>query len=225
MKILIVEDELALAKAIMKLFVQNGDQVDVVHDGAEALYYAENAKYDAIILDVMMPKMNGYEVLKTLRSNQNFVPILMLTAKSELADKLKGFNSGVDDYLTKPFETQELLVRVKAITRRKEVFVADTQTFMDLSIDKDSYTFSCGNETIKVNVKEFLVMELLILNKNQIIPKDRIIESVWGYDYKGEYNQVEVYISFIRKKLKLIDSKVTIKVHRNIGYSVGDTID
>lgn len=225
MKILIVEDERPLAKAIKKLFTQNGDQVDVVHDGIEALYYAENAKYDAMILDVMMPKMNGYEVLKDLRSHQNFVPILMLTAKSDLSDKLKGFHHGADDYLTKPFEAEELLVRIKAIARRKEVFVGDTQTFMDLTIDKDAYTFSCGDETIKVNAKEFLVMELLIQNKNQIIAKERIIESVWGYDYEGEYNPVEVYISFVRKKLKLIGSEVTIKVHRNIGYSVGDAID
>lgn len=225
MKILIVEDELPLAKAIKKLFLQNGDQVDVVHDGLEALYYAKDVKYDAIILDVMMPKMNGYDVLKTLRSDENFVPILMLTAKSELGDKLKGFNSGADDYLTKPFEAEELLVRVKAITRRKQVYIADTQTFMDLSIDKDAYTFTCGDETIKVNAKEFLVMEMLIQNKNQIIAKERIIESVWGYDYKGDYNPVEVYISFVRKKLKLIGSEVTIKVHRNIGYSVGDLID
>lgn len=225
MKILIVEDELPLAKAIKKLFIQNGDQVDVVHDGLEALYYAENAKYDAIILDVMMPKMNGYDVLKTLRKAQNFVPILMLTAKSELDDKLEGFNRGADDYLTKPFESEELIVRVKAIARRKQVYIADTQDFMDLTIDKDNYTFTCGGESIKVNAKEFSVMEMLIQNNNQIISKERFIETIWGYDHEGEYNQVEVYISFVRKKLKLIGSEVTIKVHRNIGYSVGDAID
>ncbi|MFA9379202.1 MAG: response regulator transcription factor [Lachnotalea sp.] len=225
MKILIVEDEPSLAKAIRKLFMQNGYKVDVVHDGLEAIYYINQTEYDAVILDIMIPKMNGYDVLKTIRSNNNFVPVLMLTAKSELSDKLNGFNIGADDYLTKPFESEELLVRVKAIARRKEIYIADVQTFLDLSIDKDNYTFSSSGESIKVNAKEFLIMEMLIQNKNQIISKERLIESVWGYDYDGEYNQVEVYISFVRKKLKAIGSEVKIKVHRNIGYSVGDCSD
>ena len=225
MKILIVEDEPSLAKAIGKLFVQNGYKVDLVHDGLEAIYYAKEQEYDAIILDIMIPKMNGYDVLKTLRSNNNFVPVLMLTAKSDLADKVNGFNIGADDYLTKPFETEELLVRVKAIARRKQGYVADKQILLDLNIDKNNYTFSSGGESIKVNAKEFMIMEMLIQNKNQIISKERFIENIWGYDYDGEYNQVEVYISFVRKKLKAIGSKVKIKVHRNIGYSVGDCGD
>lgn len=225
MRILIVEDELALAKAIKKLFTQNGYQADVVHDGIEALYFLKQVGYDAVILDVMMPKMNGYEVLKTLRSQGNFVPVIMLTAKSELEDKLKGFNVGADDYLTKPFEPEELIVRIKAIARRKQVYVPDRQTFLDLTIDKDHHTFLVGEESIKVNAKEFQIMEMFIQNKNQIISKERITESIWGYDYEGEYNQVEVYISFIRKKLKSIGSEVKIKVHRNIGYSVGDCSD
>lgn len=225
MKILIVEDEPSLAKAIKELFIQNNNQVDLVHDGLDAVYYAEEVEYDAIILDIMIPKLNGYDVLKTLRSHKNSVPVLMLTAKSELSDKLKGFNIGVDDYLTKPFESEELLARVQAISRRKGVYIPDTQTFLDLSIDKNQYTFSSGEETIKVNAKEFLIMEMLIQNKNQIISKERFIEKIWGYDYDGQYNQVEVYISFIRKKLKAIGSEVKIKVHRNVGYSVGDCND
>ena len=205
--------------------MQNDYNVDVVHDGLDAIYYAKQVNYDAVILDIMLPKMDGYEVLKTFRSNNNFVPVLMLTAKSELSDKLNGFNIGADDYLTKPFEAEELLVRVKAIARRKQFYVSNTQTFLDLSIDKDNYSFSCGGERITANAKEFRIMEMLIQNKNNIISKEQFIESVWGYDYEGEYNQVEVYISFVRKKLKAIGSKVKIKVHRNIGYSVGDCSD
>ncbi|QRN86381.1 response regulator transcription factor [Clostridia bacterium] len=225
MKILIVEDELALAKAIEKLVVQSGYIADVVHDGIEALYFLEQVEYDAVILDVMMPKMNGYEVLRKLRSQENFVPVIMLTAKSELGDKLKGFKVGADDYLTKPFEPEELLVRIKAVARRKRVYIPDRQTFLDLTIDRDHHTFSVGEESIRVNAKEFLIMEMFIQNKNQIISKERIRENICGYDYNGEYNQVEVYISFIRKKLKSIGSEVKIKVHRNIGYSVGDCRD
>jgi DNA-binding response OmpR family regulator len=225
MKILIVEDEPSLAKAIKKLFIQNGYNADVVHDGLEALDYTKEIQYDAIVLDIMLPKMNGYDVLKTLRNQHNSVPVLMLTAKSELVDKLNGFNVGADDYLTKPFESEELLVRINAITRRKQVYIPNAQIYLDLSIFKDNYTFSCEGESIKVNAKEFLIMEMLIQRKSQIISKEQFIESIWGYDYEGEYNQVEVYISFVRKKLKAIGSKVIIRVHRNIGYSVGEAND
>lgn len=225
MKILIVEDEKSLAKAVEKLFKKNGYNTDLVHDGRDAVYYASQTSYDAIVLDIMLPKLDGYEVLKTLRDKRNFTPVLLLTAKSELNDKITGFNIGADDYLTKPFESEELLVRVKAISRRKQVYISDEQVFLDLSIDKSNYTFSSGSESIKVNAKEFLIMEMFIQNKNQILSKEKLIENVWGYDYDGEYNQVEVYISFIRKKLKAIGSKVKIKVNRGIGYSIGEDFD
>lgn len=225
MKILIVEDEPALAKALKKLFIQKGYRVDLVHDGLEALDFTREVYYDAIILDVMLPKMNGYDVLVNLRKQKNSVPVLLLTAKSDLEDKLSGFNVGADDYLTKPFQSEELLVRVKAITRRKQMYIPDAQTYLDLTICRDNYTFSCEGESIKVNAKEFMVMEMLIQRKKQIVSKEQFIENIWGYDYEGAYNPVEVYISFVRKKLKALGSKVMIKVHRNMGYSVGQADD
>lgn len=225
MKILIVEDEKKLAKGIEKIFKKQGYVVDVVHNGLDAIDYVEEVEYDAIILDMMLPKMNGLDVLKALRKDGNSVPVLFLTAKSELGDKLAGFDVGADDYLTKPFETKELLARITAISRRKGEYISKQISFSDLTIDRDNLTFCVNKETMKVNTKEYLIMELFIVNNNKIISREKIVENIWGHDYEGEYNQVEVYISFIRKKLKTLKSKVKIKSTRGIGYSIGEGDD
>ena len=219
MRILIVEDEKPLSKILTEILKKNNYIVDAVYDGIDGLEYAISSGYDAILLDIMLPKMDGLELLRKLREKGNSTPVLLLTAKSELEDKITGLDYGADDYITKPFETGELLARVRSILRRKDVFVGDTQTFRDLTIDKNTMSISTENNSIKTSVKEYKILEMLITNCNQIISKEKLIEKIWGYDFNGEYNSVEVYISFIRKKLKAIKS-VRIKAHRGLGYSL-----
>jgi len=220
MRILIVEDEKPLSKILTEILKKNNYIVDAVYDGIDGLDYATSSLYDAILLDIMLPKMDGLELLRKLREKGNSTPVLLLTAKSELEDKITGLDYGADDYITKPFETGELLARVRSILRRKDVFVGDTQTFRDLTIDKNTMSISTENNSIKTSVKEYKILEMLITNCNQIISKEKLIEKIWGYDFNGEYNSVEVYISFIRKKLKAIKSNVKIKAHRGLGYSL-----
>jgi DNA-binding response OmpR family regulator len=168
----------------------------------------------------MLPIMSGLEIIKKLRAKGNSTPVLMVTALSETDDKVKGLDYGADDYITKPFETSELLARIRSVARRKEVFVGDDQTFGDLTINKNSLKFSTDTDEIKVSLKEYQILELLINNPGQIISKEQFVEKIWGYDFEGEYNSVEVYISFVRKKIAAINSDVKIKAHRGVGYSL-----
>lgn len=218
MRLLLVEDEIGLAAAVEKILVKENYIVDVANNGQDALDCALTGIYDGIILDIMIPKIDGIEVLKLIRQNKIQTPVLLLTAKAELEDKIEGLDAGADDYLTKPFHGGELLARVRAVTRRKGNIISSEITFGDLTLNKQTLEIKCGKSAVKLGAKEYYLMELLISNAGQIITKEQITEKIWGYDSEAEYNNVEVYISFLRKKLVFIGSKVQIKAKRGIGY-------
>jgi len=220
LKILLVEDEVQLADALGEILKKNKYSVDVAYDGETGLDCALSGIYDAIILDVMLPKMSGYEVLKRIRAEKVSVPVLMLTAMSQLEDKIKGLDLGADDYLTKPFEVGELLARVRALLRRKGEIEENEAEYSGLVLDKNSYELRWGEKRVKLGMKEYQIMEMLMANARNIIPKERFIEKIWGYDSDAEYNNIEVYISFLRKKLGVIGSEVRIKSTRGVGYSL-----
>ena len=222
MKILLVDDERQLTQALSAILKQQKNSVDCAYDGEEGLDLALSAIYDLIILDIMMPKKDGISVLKEIRRNKLDVPVLMLTAKSEVSDKITGLNFGADDYLTKPFNTEELLARVRALLRRKEKFTGDVLTFGDIRLDRDTFELSCEDKKITLGKKEFQILEMLLLNAGKIINKEKFIEKIWGYDTEAEYNTIEVYISFLRRKLTAVDSKIEVKSIRGIGYTIGD---
>lgn len=220
MKLLLCEDEKELSNALRAILRHNNYTVDAVYDGEDALAYAEADKYDGIILDIMMPKMNGLEVLSALRSHGNNTPVLILTAKSETEDKITGLDLGADDYLAKPFDMGELLARVRAITRRGAGTASDTISYGDLSLNKQSFELSTSKETIRLGGKEYGIIELLISNPASLISTEKIMERVWGYDSEAEINVVWVYISSLRKKLAQIGSTVEIKAARGLGYTL-----
>lgn len=220
MKILIVEDELPLASALNEILTKHHYLADCVYDGEDGFEHALTGIYDAILLDIMLPKMNGFQVLSKLREQKVSTPVIMLTAKAEVDDKVKGLDYGADDYLTKPFETKELLARIRAVTRRKEPFAIEELTFGNLTLDKTNLKITSDLKEIKVSLKEYLILELLIKNTGHVISKEQFIERIWGFDFDGEYNIVEVYISFVRKKLKSIRSTVKISVIRGLGYTL-----
>lgn len=218
MKILVVEDEEALAEALSEILKRNKYSVDAVYDGEDGLEYAMTGLYDCILLDIMLPKMNGLDVLRILRKKHISTPVLLLTAKSDIEDKITGLDSGADDFLTKPFVSGELLARVRALTRRKGEVITDEFTYGDVALNKSTFSLSREGEFVKLSLKEYQIMEMLMANPKQLIPKERFIEKIWGYESDVEYNNVEVYISFLRKKLHVIGSDVTIKTARGIGY-------
>lgn len=218
MRILLVEDEKNLSNAIEFILKKHKYIVDCVYDGENGLDYALSNIYDLIILDIMLPKIDGIEILKNIRKEKISTPVLLLTAKSTLEDKIIGLDTGADDYLTKPFEIDELLARVRAMLRRKGEIINNNISFCDITLNTDNYTLFCNNNSIQLALKEFNIMQIFINNPNNIITKELLIEKVWGYDKNTEYNNVEVYISFLRKKLLLINSKVEIKTSRGIGY-------
>ena len=220
MKILIIEDEKPLAFALNEILTKNHYLADCVYDGEDGLEHALSGIYDVILLDIMLPKMNGFKVLNQLREERVSTPVIMLTAKAEVDDKVKGLDYGADDYLTKPFETKELLARIRAVTRRKEPFVSEELTFGNLTLDKTNLKITSTLKEIKVSLKEYLILELLIKNTGHVISKEQFIERIWGFDFEGEYNIIEVYISFVRKKLKSIRSNVKIAVIRGLGYTL-----
>lgn len=220
MKLLLCEDEKELSNALKAILRHNNYTVDAVYDGEDALAYAEADQYDGIILDLMMPKMNGLEVLSTLRSHGNNTPVLILTAKSETEDKITGLDLGADDYLAKPFDMGELLARVRAVTRRSTGNAIDTIKYGDLTLNKQSFELSTSKETIRLGGKEYGIIELLISNPASLISTEKIMERVWGYDSEAEINVVWVYISSLRKKLAQIGSTVEIKASRGLGYTL-----
>ncbi|WP_461205604.1 response regulator transcription factor [Clostridium sp. DL1XJH146] len=224
MRILLVEDERSLSDIVMELLKKDKYIVDAVYDGEDGLEYGLSGIYDLIILDIMLPKMNGIEVLKNLRKQEISTPIIMLTAISEVEDKVMGLDCGADDYITKPFQTIELMARIRSATRRKGIFTGDVLTFADLSVEKECLKASTDEGEVKLSLKEYQILEILMENPKQIITKDKIVEKIWGYNYEGEYNSVEVYISFVRKKLKFIRSNVKIKASRGLGYSLEDQL-
>ncbi len=221
MKLLVVEDEIQLADALSEILKRNMYSVDTAYDGISGLDNALTGVYDCILLDIMLPGMDGMEVLRRLRSEKVSTPILLLTARSEVDDKINGLDCGADDYLTKPFVTGELLARVRALTRRKgEIIDENRVEFNGLGLHKNTCSISYGGSDVKLSLKEYQIMELLIANPHQILPKERIIEKIWGYESDIEYNNIEVYISFLRKKISVISAPVQIKTARGIGYSL-----
>ena len=221
MRILLVEDEVRLSQALVEIFQKNRYGIDAVYTGPEGLQYAQSGIYDVVILDIMLPGMDGISILRALREEKNQVPVLMLTAKDEVQDRVKGLDFGADDYMTKPFSTDELLARVRALSRRKTDVKEDVITFGDLTLNKNNCELQkVGGEAIKLSLKEFQIIDLLFENPHQIIKKERIIEKIWGGDSDAEYNNVEVYISFIRKKMEQLKVKTQIRTARGIGYSL-----
>lgn len=220
MKILIIEDEYNLADAIASMLRSNKYNVEIKTDGEEGLDEALTNVYDLIILDVMLPHMNGFEILKELRNEKIDSKILMLTAKSTIDDKMEGFNNGADDYLTKPFHMQELMARVNVQLRKNQVNVNDNMKLGDIVLNIKSMELSNinGNNKVKIIGKEFQLLELLMNNSNQVISKEQLFVKIWGYDTDCDINTLEAYISFIRKKLKLVKSNIKIKAIRNMGY-------
>ena len=219
MRVLIVEDEVRLASTLQDLLELNGYTADVCHDGEAGLDNALSAIYDVILLDVMLPKLDGFTVLRRLRAEGNTTPVLMLTARSELSDRVEGLDCGADYYLTKPFEPKELLACIRALTRRQpELRNTDVLEYGDLKLIKNSFTLSCGDRSLRLSRKEFDMMELLMLNRELVITKENLLLKIWGYESDAEDNNVEVYVSFLRKKLEHLHSTVKIKTIRMVGY-------
>ena len=220
MKLLLAEDERSLSKALTAILEQNGYTVDAVYDGVEALEYLEMGEYDGLILDIMMPRMDGMTALQKIREQGNQIPILMLTAKSEVDDKVAGLDNGANDYLTKPFASKELLARIRAMTRTQTVAVTSILQFGNISLDQATKELSSPSGEFHLANKEFQVMELLMSNPKNVIPTERIMERVWGYDSNAELNVVWAYISYLRKKLTALHADIQIKATRNTGYSL-----
>jgi len=226
MKILIIEDEYSLADAIAETLKKENFTVEIVTDGQQGEDEALTNVYDLILLDVMLPHKNGFQILKEIRGEKISTPIIMLTAKSEIYDKLEGLENGADDYITKPFHMRELIARVKVILKRNSNLEdTDIIEFADLKLDLKTGKMNCGKNEIIINGKELELLETLLINRNQIINREVLANKIWGYDSDAEYNNVEVYISFLRKKLKLLNSNVKIKAVRGIGYKMEDKDD
>ena len=224
MRILLAEDEKALSKALVKIFEKNNYSVDAVYNGEDALMYIESGDYDAAVLDIMMPKMDGITVLKKARASGNKLPILMLTAKSEIDDLVLGLDCGANDYLPKPFDTRELLARIRCMTRGKDE--PDTKLRMgNISLDRATFELASTTGSFRLANKEFQMMEMFLANPRQIFSSERIMEKIWGYDSEAEINVVWVYLSYLRKKLIALGSNIQIKASRNAGYSLEDADD
>ena len=220
MRLLLAEDELSLARAVSVILEKNNYAVDVVHDGQDALDYLESENYDAAILDIMMPKVDGITVLKRIRAAGNAVPVLLLTAKSEIDDKVTGLDAGANDYLTKPFATKELLARIRVLTRSAGVQTDARLHFGNLTLDTATYEMSTPSGSYHLASKEFQMMEMLLRNPGVLISTDRFMERIWGYESEADTNVVWVYLSYLRKKLTALDADVEIKATRGAGYSL-----
>lgn len=220
MKLLYAEDEVSMSEAVVDILTYHKYTVDAVYDGEEALDYAESEDYDGIILDIMMPKMSGLEVLKKLRAEGNNTPVLLLTAKTEIEDRIEGLDLGADDYLPKPFAMGELLARIRAMLRRRENFTPDVLTYGNVSLNTASYELSVGSESVVLPKLEYQLMELLMANTNVFLSSEDILVKIWGYDSESDLGIVWVYISYLRKRLSQLGADVSIKVKRNIGYKL-----
>lgn len=222
MRLLLIEDEKRMAQALCEILRLEKYEVDHCADGLDGLAAIESGIYDIIILDVMLPGMNGFEIARKARQSGIRTPILMLTAKAELDDKVNGLDSGADDYLTKPFMTKELLARLRALGRRNINTPDGTLSFGDISLDTNTYTLSCAatGQNVRLSEKEFRILEYLIANSSQILTREQLAVRIWGFENEAEYNNVEVYMSFTRKKLAFVGAKTEIKAVRGIGYEL-----
>ena len=220
MKLLYAEDEISMSEAVVDILTYHKYSVDAVYDGADALAYAEAEQYDGIILDIMMPKMSGLDVLEQLRRKGNNTPILLLTAKVEIEDRIQGLDMGADDYLPKPFSMGELLARVRAMLRRKETFTPDILKVGNLSLNMQSCELSCNGQSFVLPKLEYQLIELLMLNKGIYLSTENLLTKVWGYDTDAELGTVWVYISYLRKRLTALSANVVIRAKRNVGYTL-----
>ena len=220
MRILLVEDEKELSNALTAILKHSNYSVDAVYDGEDALYYLETQNYDAVILDVMIPKIDGIQVLKTIRQAQNHIPVLMLTAKSEIDDRVVGLDAGADDYLTKPFATKELLARLRSVTRRQGELTDSIITVGNISLNRTTFELSSKYGSFRLANKEFQVLEMLMTNNGQLISTEKFMDRIWGYESEAEINVVWVHISYLRKKLTALKANIAIKANRNMGYSL-----
>lgn len=226
MNILIIEDEYSLADAIAEMLKKEKFNVTIKTNGEDGENEALTGDYDLILLDVMLPKKNGFEILENVRREKIKTPIIMLTAKSEMADKLNGLENGADDYITKPFSTRELMARVKIILKRtNNLEDIGILKFGDLILDIKNAKLKCNENEIQINGKELDLLEQLIINKNQVSIRENLAQRIWGYESEAEYNNVEVYVTFLRRKLNLLQSRVKIKAVRGIGYKLEEEND
>lgn len=219
MRILLAEDERPLARALVRIFERNNCSADAVHNGADALAYLEAGNYDAAVLDIMMPEMDGLTALKKLRAGGNQIPVLLLTARAEVDDRVLGLDSGANYYLTKPFDTKELMATLRAITRT-QTEVNNKLTVGNVALDRSTYELSSPKGSFRLANKEFQMAEMLLSAPRRIIPAERFMEKIWGFDSEAEINIVWTYVSYLRKKLSALEADVTIKSTRNIGYSL-----
>ena len=223
MRILLAEDEHSLARAIVKIFEKNNYSADAVHNGEDALLYLEGGNYDVVVMDVMMPKIDGITALKKLRASGNQIPVLMLTAKSEIDDKVLGLDSGANYYLTKPFNTKELLATIRAITRTQDEI--DTKLSVgNITLDRSTFELASPHGSFRLANKEFQMMEIFMANPHHIISAERFMERIWGFDNEAEINVVWVYVSYLRKKLSALHANISIKSSRNAGYSLEEDV-
>lgn len=220
MRLLLVEDKMRMAQALREILRLENYDVDHCENGSDGLCALETGTYDLAILDVMLPGKNGFEIAREARKQGVRTPILMLTAKSDLDDKVTGLDCGADDYLTKPFMTRELLARLRALSRRNINTPDGALTFGDITLRRDSSMLVCGDNSVRLSEKEFRILEYLIVNQGQILTREQLAVKIWGYDSESEYNNVEVYMSFTRKKLNFVKSKTEIKAVRGIGYEL-----
>lgn len=220
MRLLLAEDEKALSKALATILERNKYSVDVACDGQEALEYLEAGNYDGVILDIMMPKVDGITVLRTIRKKGNLIPVLLLTAKSEVDDKVLGLDAGANDYLTKPFHSRELLARIRAMTRTRTAQADSRLKMGNVTLDRATYELSTPTGSYRLANKEFQMMEMLMSNPKNLISSERFMEKIWGYDSEAEINVVWVYISYLRKKLSVLHANIQIKAQRNAGYTL-----
>lgn len=221
MRILIIEDETKLAEALVHIFERNGLSADTAENGIYGLDCAITGIYDIIVLDIMLPRKNGLEVLRELRASGKKTPVILLTARDEISDRVLGLDTGADDYLTKPFSSEELLARIRALSRRNADVIIDSElSFGDITLNTSAGVLNCGVKQIKLGLKEMQILELLIKYGTHVLSKEELILKIWGYDSEAEYNNVEVYISFLRKKLTHLHSGMQIKTMRGLGYSL-----
>ena len=222
MRLLLVEDEKRMAQALCEILRLEKYAVDWCDDGFSGMDAVESGLYDLIVLDVMLPGRSGFDIVRQARCSGIKTPILMLTAKGELDDKVTGLDSGADDYLTKPFQTRELLARLRALGRRNINSTDGTLTYGDISLDTNTFTLSCttNGQTVRLSEKEYRILEYLIANQGQILTREQLAVKIWGYESDAEYNNVEVYMSFVRKKLNFVEAKTEIKAVRGIGYEL-----
>lgn len=222
MNILVVEDKRNLADAIVQILIDDHFNAEAVYDGNAGLTAAQSGLYDAVVLDIMLPGIDGIQIVKELRHSGNSIPVLMLTAKTSTGDMVQGLDAGSDDYMTKPFEAPELLARVRALTRRQGDVVIDEITFADLKLDLTTHDLSCGDHKVHLSGKEFAVMQMLMSSNSRVVSKQDLLSRVWGTSGDASENSVEAYISFLRKKVSHIHSHVQITTLRMLGYRLED---